>query len=110
MNAVELPNQWPVGSVKPQFRRIAAALHLASASSVKPSRAPVVALVIYVAGALGVAVVALAGAMYLLSGAWWAVILTLLFALVGVAAIFVMLVHVQNTEFDGFKVGCDIGC
>lgn len=106
MNAAELSTQWPVGSVKPQFRRLATALHL-SISTSNPGRAPIVALVVYVAGVLGVAAVALAGAEYLVTGTWWSVILIIIFALVAVAAIFVLAIHVQNTAFDTFKVSSD---
>ncbi|KAM3172414.1 hypothetical protein ACTXT7_014583 [Hymenolepis weldensis] len=104
MNAAELSTQWPVGSIKPQFRRLATALHLSSVSTSNPGRAPIIALVVYVAGVLGVAAVALAGAEYLVTGTWWSVILIIIFALVAVAAIFVLAIHVQNTAFDTFKV------
>ncbi|VDO05463.1 unnamed protein product [Rodentolepis nana] len=104
MNAAEFSTQWPVGSIKPRFRRLATALHLSSVSASNPGWAPVVALVVYVAGALGVAAVALAGSEYLVAGAWWSVILTIIFVFVAISAVFVMAIHVQNTSFDSFKV------
>nr|CDS34089.1 cationic amino acid transporter,amino acid polyamine transporter i,amino acid permease associated region [Hymenolepis microstoma] len=104
MNAAEFSTQWPVGSIKPRFRRLATALHLSSVSAANPGWAPVVALVVYVAGALGVAAVALAGAEYLVAGAWWSVILTIIFVFVAITAVFIMSIHVQNTSFDSFKV------
>lgn len=110
MNAAELSTQRPVGTVKPQFLRLASALQLASISASNPGRVPVIALVVYVASALGMAAVALAGADYLAAGAWWSVILTLIFALVALGAIFVMFVHVQNTTFDTFKASTQMLC
>ncbi|KAL5112624.1 Cationic amino acid transporter 4 [Taenia crassiceps] len=100
MNGAELSTQWPVGSVKPEFRRL---LTLVPAS-LPPGRVPTVALVIYVLCALGVAAVVLGGSEYLLACSWWAVLLTLLFALLAIATLFVMIIHVQNTAFDTFKV------
>ncbi|VDM33718.1 unnamed protein product [Hydatigera taeniaeformis] len=101
MNGAELLTQRLVGSIKPEFRRLLTLLP----PSLPPGRMPTVALVGYVLCALGVAAVALGGSEYLLACAWWAVLLTLLFALLAVAALFVMIAHVQNTAFDTFKVG-----
>lgn len=100
MNGAELSTQWPVGSVKPEFRRLLTLMP----ASLPPGRVPTVALVVYALCALGVAAVALGGSEYLLACSWWAVLLTLLFALLAVAALLVMIIHVQNTAFDTFKV------
>ncbi|VDK35533.1 unnamed protein product [Taenia asiatica] len=102
MNGAELSTQWPVGSVKPEFRRLLTFLP----ASLPPGRVPTVALVVYVLCALGVAAVALGGSEYLLACSWWAILLTLLFALLAVVALLVMVIHVQNTAFDTFKVNC----
>ncbi|EUB58403.1 Cationic amino acid transporter 4 [Echinococcus granulosus] len=100
MNGAELSTQRPVGSVKPEFQRLFTLLP----AWLPPGRVPAVALVVYILCALGVAAVVLGGSEYLLACAWWAILLTLFFALLAVATLLVMIVHVQNTAFDTFKV------
>ena len=108
MNGAELSMaQWPreeqspVGSVKPQFRRFLSTLLPAS---LPPGRVPLIALIVYVFSALGVAAVVLVGAEHLINFAWWAIMLIVILAFISISALLVMLVHVQNTTFDTFKV------
>lgn len=88
-------------TVKPQYHRL---LSTVMPASLPPERAPLIALIAYVFGALGVAAVVLVGTENLLTFDWWAIMFIVLFGFISVIALLVMLVHVQNTNFDTFKV------
>ncbi len=88
----------PIGSLKAKFKNIP---FLRDSS---PGRAPIIALVVYVFCALGVAALSLVGVNHLLKLEWWAILFTLLFVIGGVTSVFIMFMHVQNKSFDTFKV------
>ncbi|VDD74827.1 unnamed protein product [Mesocestoides corti] len=99
MNEVQLAKRvHQIGSLKAKFKDIP----LLRDSS--PGRAPIAALIIYVFSSLVVAALALVGVEHLVSLAWWAILLTVVFVATGLTCVLVMIAHVQNKSFDAFKV------
>lgn len=87
------------GTLKNQFK------HIPLLKDSAPGRAPIIALVVYVFCALGVAALALVGVNHLIALEWWAILIAILLIVVGLTSVFIMFAHVQNKSFETFKVG-----
>lgn len=99
MDAAQLAD-WPkpIGTLKTAFNNIP---FLRDSS---PGRAPIIALVIYVFCALGLAGFVLVGGELLVALRWWAILFTILFLITALLCVGVMWMHEHNKSFETFKV------